>query len=121
MAKSTVKRKRHIRSYAGFTTGAAKYTIVPLTENAEKFSHDRCVKVAYDTGALANSIHSDVRGLTGAVKSGGPGAKHANLVEYGTIYQKARSFMRYGIRKAKGELKKVWKDGLKRAEREQRV
>lgn len=118
MARSTVKRKRRIRSYAGFTTGAAKYTIIPLTENAYTYALDR---VPVDTGALKDSITWDVRGLTGAVKSGGKGAKHATLVEYGTQFMKARSFMRYGARKAKRELRKVWKDGLKEAEREQRT
>lgn len=116
-----MKRKRRIRSYAGFATGAAKHTIIPLTKNAEEYAYDRCVKVAYDKGAAASSINSDVRGLTGALKGGGRAAPHFHLIEYGTIYQKARSILRYGIRKARGELKKLWKQGLAVAEKEQRV
>lgn len=118
MAKTTVKRRRRIRSYAGFATGAAKYTIEPLTEKAGQYAKER---VPVDTGTLKESVHWDVRGLVGMVKSGGPGAKHANLVEYGTQFMKARSFMRYGINKAKRELKGMWRQGLQEAEREQRA
>lgn len=118
MAKSTVKRKKFIRSYAGFTTGAAKYTIEPLTENAYEYARSR---VPVDTGALKDSLTWDVRGLTGAVKAGGKGARHAVLIEYGTQHMKARSFIRYGVRKAKRELRSFWKDGLKAAKNEQSV
>lgn len=113
MARSTVKRKRKIKSYAGFTTGAAKYTIEPLTKNAYDYAMDR---VRVDTGKLKDSIEWDVRGLTGAVKADAP---HAHLIEYGTQHMKAKSFLRYGVRKAKRELRKVWKDGLEAAKREQ--
>ncbi|TVQ38477.1 MAG: hypothetical protein EA384_09095, partial [Spirochaetaceae bacterium] len=58
-----VKRRRTIRSYAGFTTGAAKYTIEPMTRQAAEYARAR---VPRDTGALAGSIDWDLRGTTGA-------------------------------------------------------
>lgn len=115
--RSTVKRRKVIRSYAGVTTGAAKYTIEPLTKQAYEYARQR---VPEDTGALKESIKWDVRGIVGAVKSGGKGARHAHLVEYGTQFMRARSFMRYGVRKAKRELRKFWKGGFEEALREQR-
>lgn len=126
MAKSTVKRKRFIRSYAGFTTGAAKYTIEPMTRDAAEYARSR---VPRDTGALASSITWDLRGTAGAIKAGkgvkmvtlanGRQASLAVIIEYGTPKMKARSFMRYGVRKALREMRKHWKAGLEEARREQ--
>jgi hypothetical protein len=123
-----VKRKKKIKSYAGFTTGAAKYTIEPLTRDAYNYSREKLDRETTDrTGELKQSLTWDVWGLTGAVKANAP---HAHLIEYGTSTRSTSSganrglvrpvgFMRYGIRKAKRELRKVWKDGLRKAEREQ--
>lgn len=114
----TVRRRKVVRSYAGVTTGAAKYTIEPLTEQAEQYARER---VPVDTGALKDSITSDVRGLVGAVKAGGKGARHAHLVEYGTRYMRARSFLRYGARKATREIRRAFRSGFQEALREQRT
>lgn len=118
MAKGgTVKRKRTIRSYAGVGTGTAKFVIQPMTDNAIAYAKQR---VPVDSGELKNSIHGDVRGLVGMVKAGGPGAKHAHLIEYGTRYMRARSFMRYAARKASGEVRRFFRGAFQEALREQR-
>lgn len=136
MAKSSVKRKRVIQSYAGFTTGAAKYTIEPMTRAAHQYALEflrrRTVR---RTGNLEDNIVWDVRGTAGAVKAVsrgnvGGGASHAHLIEYGTgpRHQKngrytgavaPRPFMRPGARKALREMRRHWEAGLEAARREQ--
>lgn len=113
----TVKRKRTVRSYAGVGTGTAKYVIEPMTENAIRYARER---VPVDSGALQASIHGDVRGLVGMVKAGGQGARHAHLIEYGTRYMRARSFMRYAARKAAREIRRFYRGAFQEALREQR-
>ena len=129
----SVKRRRVIRSYAGFATGAAKYTIIPMTEAAHKYASEFLARrVGTHTGTLSNSLTWDVRGLTGAVKVtyGIGGAPHAHLIEYGTgprsnaagAYRgegPALPFMRPGARKALREYRKFWKSGVEEAKREQ--
>ncbi len=113
MAKTQVKRRKFVRSYAGMATGWGKYCIEPMTEKAEEYARQR---VPVDSGALQASIKSDVQGLTGAIKAGGRGARHAMLVEYGTVHMKGRSFLRYAVNKVKREFrsfaKNAWKEAL---------
>ena len=113
MAKSQVKRRKFVRSYAGMATGWAKFCIEPMTDKAEGYARNR---VPVDSGALQSSNHSDVQGLTGAIKAGGRGARHAMLVEYGTVHMKARSYLRYAVNKVKREFrafaKGAWKEAL---------
>lgn len=116
MAKSEVKRRKRIRSYAGMATGWAKYCIEPMTDKAADYARDR---VPVDTGSLKSSITYDVWGLTGAIKAGGRGARHAMLIEYGTVHMKARSFLRYAIRKVKREFRAFAKGAWKEAFDEQ--
>ena len=126
MAKSMVKRKKFIRSYAGVTTGAAKYTIEPLTRQAAQYARDRC---PVDTGDLKDSITWDVRGTTGMIKAHGGSVTLSNgrpssvaiLVEFGTPKMRARSFLRYGVNKAKREVKAAFKQGFAEAMNEQRT
>lgn len=119
-AKSTVKRKRVIRSYAGFTINCAKQVIKPLTENAYEYTLQFLdKKVTHRTYNLRNSIEWDVRGTVGAVKAkyGFGGGNHAHLIEYGVPSRnvKPRPFMRSGKNKALREAKKEWKDAKRRA------
>lgn len=114
-AKSTVKRKRVIRSYAGFTINCAKQVIRPLTENAYEYTLQFLdKKVTHRTHTLRNGITWDVRGTVGAVKSSAP---HTHFIEYGVPSRniKPKSFMRSGKNKALREAKKEWKDAKRRA------
>lgn len=112
-----VKRRRFIRSYAGFTLSAAKHTIEPLTEKAHQYVGEFMDKrIGVVTGTLRGSLTSDVKGMVGAVKVNAP---HAHLLEYGTSKMRARPFMRPGKNKALREIKKAWKEGLKEAYVEQ--
>ena len=105
-----VERKNFIRSYGGFATGAAKNLIEPLTAEAEARAKGY---VPVDTGALKGSINSDVRGLVGMLKAGGPGARHAWLVEYGTQHAKAQPYLRRGVLAARRALKRMWNQAMK--------
>jgi HK97 gp10 family phage protein len=66
-------------------------------------------------GALMASIES---GLTKTgnlfLASGGAGARHAHLVEYGTVTMKANPFNRRAITKTRGRLLKTLKEELGR-------
>ena len=46
------------------------------------------------TGALANSIEASIAGTRGRVEITGTPASYGGLVEYGTVLQSARPFMR---------------------------
>jgi hypothetical protein len=114
-AKSYVKRKRVIRSYAGFTINCAKQVIKPITENAYEYSLQFLdKKITHRTYTLRNGISWDVRGTVGAVKSSAP---HTHLVEYGvpSLNIKPKSFVRSGKNRALREAKKEWKDAKRRA------
>lgn len=137
MAKTTVKRKRLIKSYAGFATGAAKYTIEPLTKDAHQYALEFLRKrTKRKTGNLEDNLIWNIRGTTGMVKVSGSGKQgagnHAHLIEYGTGPRShdsgksvgemaARPFMRPGVAKAMRNLRRLWREGLKEAEREQRA
>lgn len=115
----SVKRRRVIRSYAGFTLAAAQYTIEPLTKSAHEAAlefYDK--RVTSRTGALRKSIKYNVRGNVGAIIASAP---HAHLIEYGVPSRnvKPRPFMRAGKNKALREIKKVWKEGFNKAYGEQ--
>lgn len=113
--RSTVKRKRVIRSYAGFTISCAKNVIEPITRNAYEYSLQFLdKKVTHRTYELRNSVKWDVRGTVGAVKATAP---HAHLIEYGVPSRniKPHSFMRSGKNKALREAKKEWKSAKERA------
>lgn len=58
-------------------------------------------EVPKKTHALERSIDTtvDADKLSLALTSGGPGAKHAHLVEYGTVHSRPNPFMRRSIRK----------------------
>jgi hypothetical protein len=113
--KSTVKRKRVIRSYAGFTIACARQVIKPITENAYKYTLEFLdKKITHRTYNLRNGISYDVRGTVGAVKAKAP---HAHLIEYGVPGRnvKPRPFMRSGKNKAMREAKNEWNDAKRRA------
>lgn len=127
-ARSLVRRRRRIKSYAGFTTGAAKFTIEPLTRNCYEYAQAICPE---EDGDLKSAMSWDVRGTAGAIKFGA-GGRHWHLVEYGTTSRThvsgkyvgvmpAQPFLRRAVAKAKREMRSHWRNGIKEAEREQRV
>lgn len=126
MAKSTVKRRKYVRSYAGVMSGMAKYAIEPMTRQAAEYARDRCPT---DTGELRSSIDWDVQGTVGALWAsgkvvtfaGGYQSSQAMLIEYGSRNNKKRSFVRYGANKAMREYRNAFKAGLKEALNEQRA
>jgi hypothetical protein len=117
-----------VRSYAGLTISAAGNTIGPLTEKAYECALGFLDKrVTERKGELREGMGYDVKGLTGAVKNSDP---KAHLIEYGTEERttktganrgrvKPRSFMRAGKNKALREIRKIWKEGLRKALDEQ--
>jgi hypothetical protein len=110
-----VKRKRVIRSYAGFTLNCAKQVIEPLTEKAYDYALEFLDKRTTErTGELKRSGKWDVRGTVGKVAFTAP---HAHLIEYGVPSRniKPRSFVRSGKNKALREVKGMWKDAKRRA------
>ncbi|ADK81114.1 hypothetical protein [Sediminispirochaeta smaragdinae] len=126
--RSTVRRRKTVRSYAGLTISAAGNTIGPLTEKAYEYALEFLDKRVTDrTGNLRAGMSYDVKGHTGAVKNDAP---HAFIVEYGTEERatktgenrgrmKPHSFMRAGKNKALREIRKIWKEGLRKALDEQ--
>lgn len=140
MAKSTLKRRKVIRSYAGFTTGAAVHMIRPMTENAARYAREILESnTGVVTGNLRQSLTHEVNATSGVVKCG-RGGNHVHLIEYGVspfipaqvmpiggdpkyigIHPgfKGIFFMRKGAAKARREMRKFWRQGLKEAEREQ--
>jgi len=150
---SSVKRKKKIKSYGGFAQGASKNLIGPLTENAYAYTRERVKRKAYDTGKLYRNIrrevHKSSNGFWGILKAGGPGAKHANLIQYGVgphiirskdsnaqnalmvpgvgpreyVFHpgfKGTNFMRYGINKARREMRRLWKQSMEKTYAEQK-
>lgn len=138
---SSVKRKRRLKSYGGFVQGTGERFIGELTNRTWEYTRDYVRKHHYKTGKLYRSIrketHRSANGWWGILKSGGPGAKHANLIQYGVGRHIIRSkdsnkqdalmipgvgpreyvvhpgfkgsnFMRKGMNKARRELKKLW-------------
>lgn len=149
---STVKRRRKIKSYGGFAAGSGKNLIRPLTLRAWKYTRDYVRKNHYQSGKLLRSIkkevHQSSNGWWGILKSGGAGAKHANLIQYGVGPHIIRSkesnrqdalhvpgvgpvewvfhpgfkgsrFMQKGINKARREMKKLWKQSMEKTYAEQ--
>lgn len=127
--RQMVRRKRRIKSFAGMATGAAKFTIEPLTRNAYQYAIERVPK--YE-GILKKSLSWDVRGTTGAIKvrSGKEGGNHWYIVEHGTVGRShdngkyvgvmpAQPYLRPAVAKAKREIRNHWRAGWKEAEREQ--
>ena len=78
-----------------------KNLISALVESEPLLRTTAVREVPVDEGDLRRSIGTTVDGekLSLALTSGGPGAKHAHLVEYGTVHSRANPFMRRTIRK----------------------
>ena len=70
--------------------------------------------VPVDTGGLLRSIDYHVEGQTGQLRAGGPGARHANLVEFGTYKMPPRSFLRAPAERLKRTIRLVMARILKR-------
>jgi len=66
--------------------------------------------VPVDEGKLLRSIgyQIDRREQTGKLYSGGKGAKHANLIEYGTYRTAPQSYMREPMERLKGAIKRIF-------------
>lgn len=109
--KSEVKRRQKIRRYAGFPPAAGDELIEVLTVESYKLTRKRVRDKRYDTGALYRSIRYNFRKGYGAIIAGGPGAKHAHLVQYGARGGRMPklNYMTYGYNKVRRELRKIWK------------
>jgi HK97 gp10 family phage protein len=91
--KSTVTVKTNIKEAKRIIRGrlvAGLHAAAPFVEHVAKR------EVPKDTGNLARHTHAEVdeKELTIYLKSGGPGARHAHLVEYGTIRMEPDPYMR---------------------------
>ena len=84
---SSVKRKKKIKSYAGFVQGSGEKFIGELTDRAWNYTRDYVKKNHYKSGKLYRSIRKETyqsaNGWWGILKSGGSGAKRATLIQYG--------------------------------------
>ena len=104
------KRTRVTRAWGQLdiedTTPEAKRNIdrnlvAALTESARPLRVTAFQEAPRDKGALVRSIETSVNAerLSLALIAGGPGAKHAHLVEFGTVHAKPNPFMRRSIKK----------------------
>lgn len=117
MTKSEVKRKQKIRRYAGFPPAAGDELIETLTLESWKLTRERVRAKRYDTGALYRSIRYNIRKGYGAIIAGGPGAKHAHLVQYGARggNMPKLNYMTYGYNKVRREMQRLWKAAVGKA------
>ena len=91
--KSTVTVKSNIREASQVIRGrlvAGLHAAAPFVEQVGKR------EVPKYTGNLEQHTRTEVdeRNLELDLKSGGPGARHAHLVEYGTIHMQPNPYMR---------------------------
>jgi HK97 gp10 family phage protein len=91
--KATVKVKSNIRETSRIVRGriiAGLHAAAPFVEHIAKR------EVPKDTGNLEQHtrVEVDERNLELDLKSGGPGARHAHLIEYGTIHMEPNPYMR---------------------------
>ena len=104
------KRTRVTRAWGQLdiedTTPEAKRNIdrnlvAALTESAAPLKATAIREVPVDEGDLQRSIDTavDADKLSLALTAGGPGAKHAFLVEFGPAHAKPNPFMRRAIKK----------------------
>ena len=63
--------------------------------------------VPVDEGDLLRSIDYRIERQSGALRAGGPGARHANLVEYGTHKMAPQSFLRAPVERLKRTIQAV--------------
>jgi hypothetical protein len=90
--KSTVTVKTNSREASRIIRGrlvAGLHAAAPFVEQVAKR------EVPKDTGNLERHTHAEVdeRELEINLRSGGPGARHAHLVEYGTIHMMPNPYM----------------------------
>ena len=91
--KSTVTVKSNIRETSRIIRGRlilGLHAAAPFVEQVGKR------EVPKDTGNLERHTRTEVdeRELTIYLKSGGPGARHGHLIEYGTIHMMPNPYMR---------------------------
>ena len=66
--------------------------------------------VPVDEGKLKRSIDYkvDKREMTGRLAAGGKGARHANLIEYGTYKMRPQSFLREPVERLKRAIREIF-------------
>jgi len=95
--KDTMKKVSSKTTKALHETGSA---LLPAAQAA----------VPVDEGKLKNSIKYEVNPTkgTGTLSAGGPGAQHANLVEFGTWKMPPQSFLRGPAERLKRPIRKLF-------------
>lgn len=88
--------------------------LAALRERAPEIEARAKTEVPVDEGDLQKSVRVEIDERKGELylKSGGPGARHAHLVEYGTVKMEANPFMRRTISKTRRTTTKVVKKHL---------
>lgn len=91
-----------------------KRFVMALKERAPEIESRAKTEVPVDEGDLQKSIEVEVDEYKGELylKSGGPGARHSHLIEYGTVKMEANPFMRRTISKTRRKTTQVVKKYL---------
>jgi len=91
-----------------------KRFVTALRERAPEIKSRAKIEVPIDEGDLQKSIEVEVDEGRGELylKSGGPGARHAHLVEFGTVKTEANPFMRRTISKTRRKTTQIVKKHL---------
>jgi len=85
-----------------------------LRERAPEIEARAKIEVPVDEGDLQKTVRVDIDERKGELylKSGGPGARHAHLIEYGTIKMEANPYTRRTISKTRRKTTSVVKKHL---------